>query len=87
MRTASLALPAVPQALRLARAQGLECDVDPEHATYFLSHITIQPTGAPGMAGWRKKLFVAVARNAASPVDYFGLPPERTVQVGEQIPL
>ena len=39
------------------------------------------------MARWREQLFATVARNAASPVEYFGLPPERTVQVGEQIPL
>ena len=36
---------------------------------------------------WRKRLFAAVARNAASPVTYFGLPPERTVQIGSEIPL
>ena len=79
--------PAVPQALRLARAQGLECDADIAHATYFLSHIDIEPTRGPGMAMWRKRLFAAVARNAASPVTYFGLPPERTVQIGSEIPL
>ena len=79
--------PAVPQALRLARAQGLECDADIAHATYFLSHIEIQPTRGPGMALWRKKLFSTIARNAASPVEYFGLPPERTVQLGSEIPL
>ena len=79
--------PAVPQALRLARAQGLECDADIAHATYFLSHITIQPHRGPGMMLWRKRIFAAVARNAASPVEYFGLPPERTVQMGSEIPL
>jgi KUP system potassium uptake protein len=79
--------PAVPQALRLARAQGLECDADISQATYFLSHIDIQPTRGPGMMLWRKRLFAAVARNAASPVEYFGLPPERTIQIGSEIPL
>ncbi len=79
--------PAVPQALRLARAQGLECDADIAHATYFLSHITIQPVRGPGMMLWRKRIFAAFARNAASPVEYFGLPPERTVQMGSEIPL
>jgi KUP system potassium uptake protein len=79
--------PAVPQALRLARAQGLECDADIAHATYFLSHIDIQPTRGPGMMLWRKRLFAGIARNAASPVEYFGLPPERTIQIGSEIPL
>jgi KUP system potassium uptake protein len=39
------------------------------------------------MAGWRKRLFVAMSRNAASPVDYFRLPGERTVTLGSQIEL
>ena len=77
----------IPDALRLARAKGLECDIDVEQPTYFLSRITIHPTGAPGMARWRKKLFVAISRNAASPVDYFRLPDERTITIGSTIPL
>ena len=39
------------------------------------------------MARWRKRLFVAIARNAASPVDYFHLPGDRTVSIGSQIEL
>jgi KUP system potassium uptake protein len=39
------------------------------------------------MARWRKKLFLAVARNAADPVLYFGLPVERTVVMGSHVPL
>jgi KUP system potassium uptake protein len=39
------------------------------------------------MKRWRKDLFVALARNAASPIDAFCLPPERTVMMGSQIPV
>jgi KUP system potassium uptake protein len=39
------------------------------------------------MQRWRKHLFVVLARNAASPVDYFKLPRERTVSIGAQIEL
>jgi len=39
------------------------------------------------MRRWRKKIFVAVTRNAASPVEYFGLPDERTITIGSRIPL
>ena len=42
---------------------------------------------APGMAMWRKKLFVVIARNAANPVAYFGLPDDRTVVMGSHIEL
>jgi KUP system potassium uptake protein len=80
--------PDVPESLRVCRAQGLlERDLDLEHASYFLSRITITPTDAPLMRRWRKKLFVAMARNAASPIDAFGLPSERTVMIGSQVAL
>jgi KUP system potassium uptake protein len=65
----------------------LEGHCDITHATYFLSRITIVPTDAPGMARWRKKLFVTMARNAANPVAYFGLPDERTVVLGSHVEL
>ena len=38
-----------------------------------------------GDAPWRKTLFVAMARNATSPIEHFGLPEERTVIVGSQV--
>jgi KUP system potassium uptake protein len=76
----------VPAALALARKLGLlERNLDLEHASYFVSRITITPTNAPGMMGWRKKLFVTMARNAASPIEAFGLPSERTVMMGSQV--
>ena len=37
------------------------------------------------MAPWRKRLFLATARIAASPVDYFRLPRDRTVILGSAI--
>jgi KUP system potassium uptake protein len=77
----------VPGLLTLAHETGLESDVDVESAVYFLSHVTITPTGTSRMRRWRKHLFIALARNAASPVEFFHLPSERTVTVGSQIEL
>ena len=39
------------------------------------------------MAHWRKKLFVAIARNAANPVALFGLPDYQTVILSSHIEL
>ena len=76
----------VPAALRLAVAAGGEgAGIDVENASYFLSRITIMPSDSPGMWRWRKKLFLAMARNAASPIEHFGLPVERTVTIGSQV--
>jgi KUP system potassium uptake protein len=78
----------VPKLLTLCRKQGLlEKDLDLEHAQYFLSRITITPTDAPPVQHWRKRLFIAMARNAASPIEAFRLPTERTVIIGSQIAL
>jgi KUP system potassium uptake protein len=79
--------PNVPRLLQLAEDRGLECEIDAANASYFLSHVTIVPTTAPGLARWRKRLFVALARNSASPVEYFQLPRDRTVTMGSQIEL
>ena len=78
----------VPEALALARKQGLlERNLDLEHASYFVSRITITPTDAPGLRRWRKSLFIAMARNATSAIDHFGLPSDRTVIMGSQVAL
>ena len=76
----------VPDGLALARKQGLlERNLDLEHASYFVSRMTISPTDAKGMSRWRKRLFIVMARNSASPLAHFGLPPERTVTMGSQV--
>jgi KUP system potassium uptake protein len=78
----------IPEALALARKLGLlDRNLDLEHASYFVSRITITPTDAPGMKRWRKDLFVAMARNAASPIEAFCLPSDRTVTMGSQVAL
>jgi KUP system potassium uptake protein len=76
----------IPRTLRLA-ATRMESEVDLDAVSYFISRITIVPTDAPGMARWRKRLFTAIARNAANPVPYFGLPDDRTVVMGSHIEL
>jgi KUP system potassium uptake protein len=75
----------VPKVLRLARDHGLERPIDVDHATFFLSQGFIVPTAAPGMARWRKRLFIVLWRNAANPIEYFRLPARRTVIVGAEI--
>ena len=80
--------PDVPEALALCRKLGLlERNLDLEHASYFVSRITITPTDAPGMASWRKQVFITMARNAANPIEHYGLPSNRTVIMGSQVAL
>ncbi|HVI35752.1 MAG TPA: KUP/HAK/KT family potassium transporter, partial [Gaiellales bacterium] len=48
--------------------------IDATNASFFLSRGAIRRTRAPGMARWRKVLFLGLAHNAADPAAYFGLP-------------
>ncbi|MDQ2851513.1 MAG: potassium transporter Kup [Actinomycetota bacterium] len=73
----------VPDGLRLAAEQGVP--IDPDDAYYYLSRITVHATGDSAMPRWRKRLFLGMAHNAASPVDYFRLPVDRTVVMGSQV--
>jgi KUP system potassium uptake protein len=75
--------PDVPQALEQLRALGVP--VDPADVTYFLSRETLIATKRPGMALWREKLFILLARNAGRPTDYFRLPGDRVVELGVQV--
>jgi KUP system potassium uptake protein len=78
----------VPEALQLCRKLGLlDRNLDLEHASYFVSRITITPTDAPGMQHWRKQVFITMARNAANPIEHYGLPSDRTVIMGSQVAL
>jgi KUP system potassium uptake protein len=76
----------VPATLRSAAAR-LEREADFDAVSYFLSRISIVPTGDAEMARWRKKLFIAIARNAANPVPYFHLPEDRTVVMASHVEL
>jgi KUP system potassium uptake protein len=75
--------PDVPQALLRAVSLGLE--LDPGDVTYFLGRETIIVTERHGMAIWREKLFVLMARNAVRATAFFRLPPERVVELGVQV--
>ena len=76
----------IPAALRLARKRGLlEKNLDLEHASFFVSKMSMTPTRGPGMRRWRKLLFIALARNATSPIESFGLPIDKTVIVSSHV--
>jgi KUP system potassium uptake protein len=53
--------------------------------TYYLGREQLIPVGSSGMASWRKRLFSVMSRNARSATEYFGIPPNRVVELGAQI--
>ncbi|MCB0974215.1 MAG: potassium transporter Kup [Actinobacteria bacterium] len=60
---------------------------DPDHTAYFLGRERIEATNRPGMAIWRERLFAWMHRNASDPSRYFGIPTERSVDLGIHIDL
>lgn len=75
-----------PEVLRRVGIKGVEGhDVDPEHASYFVSRITLRRTNRPGMSRWRKALFIALAHNAASQAEFLCLPDDQTVVMGGHV--
>jgi KUP system potassium uptake protein len=76
-----------PEVLRRAAATGVEGLSDPGNVSFLVSRITIRRTRQPGMAAWRKALFIALAHNAASQAEYLGLPEHRTVDLSAEVPL
>ena len=81
--------PDLPAALREAsrgRAAGAVRGRGRGHRVVLrLARGDLRRTRAPGMARWRKALFVALAHNAADPSAYFRLPPHRTVTMGSDV--
>jgi KUP system potassium uptake protein len=77
--------PNVPEALELARAQGLETSL--ADTTFFLNKETLIATRGPGMALWREKLFILMSRNAQRATAFFRIPTERVVELGLQVEL
>lgn len=61
------------------------CAIDFANTTFFLGRQSLLATGRSGMAKWRKNLFGVLLRNAPTATDYFGLPPNRVVELGAQV--
>jgi len=77
--------PNVPKAMLLAASFGLP--LEPTKTTFCLGRETLLINGKSSMGRWRKALFAFMSRNAANPAGYFGIPPNRVVELGAQIRL
>lgn len=75
--------PNVPAILELAAARGYEYKMN--LTTFFLGRETLIASERKGMAIWREKLFAGMSLNARSATSFFGLPPNRVVEMGAQI--
>jgi KUP system potassium uptake protein len=77
--------PNVPEVLRCAAQKGLKT-VESD-TSFYLGRETLLTTGRTGMSAWRKALFVVMSRNSRPATSFFGLPPNRVIELGTQIEL
>ena len=75
--------PKVVEILKLAAAAGFESQ--PAETSYYLGRERLLPTGKGRMAGWRKRLYIVMSRNSPSAAEFFGIPPNRAVELGAQL--
>ncbi len=55
--------------------------------SYFLSREQLIISSKRGLSRWRKHLFALTARNSVGALSFFGLPPNRVVELGIQLEL
>jgi KUP system potassium uptake protein len=80
-------VPALLAALPAWAIPGPRLELSQMETSYYLGRETLLPTGPSKMAAWRKRLFIVMARNAQTASAFFGLPPNRVVEMGAQIQL
>jgi KUP system potassium uptake protein len=73
----------VPQALQQCSSPGL--DLTPMRTSWFLSRSTVVPARGSTMANWRQKLFAAMSRGSGSAAQYFRLPDNAVVELGNRV--
>ena len=75
--------PNVPEILALAAERGIIAK--PSETTFYLGRENLIPTGNKPLARWRKRLFIFMQRNARPATEFFGIPPNRVVELGAQM--
>jgi KUP system potassium uptake protein len=52
--------------------------------SFFLSRRSIRASAAYGMPLWQDHVFIGLARDAATATDFYGVPTNRAVELGQQ---
>lgn len=80
--------PNIPEVLEAVDQMGIRCK--PLDTSYFMGRERLIPTKGRAddpfkLPRWRKIVFSILARNARSATEFFGIPPNRVVELGTQI--
>jgi KUP system potassium uptake protein len=69
----------------LRDAESLGVPYDPEATTFFLSREELLPGRRSDLPPLRRRAFMQMARSAQVIADYYGLPPNRVVEIGTRL--
>lgn len=78
--------PKVERIFRLLKLH-TEIKAEEDRTTYYLGRDVLLIDGPERMARWRKVLFAFLMRNSLSATAYYGIPPNRVVELGMQVNL
>ena len=70
-------------ALALARKQGEKFDI--MSTSFFLNRRTFRPSKHQGLPSWQESLFITMTKSAANATDFYRLPTNRVIELGQQI--
>ncbi|MCZ4093537.1 potassium transporter Kup [Sinorhizobium psoraleae] len=73
----------VSQAFPMCRKAGLKFEI--MSTSFFVGRRKLVSDPDTGLPGWQDRLFIAMSHAAIDPSDYFSLPPNRVVEIGEQV--
>jgi KUP system potassium uptake protein len=75
--------PNVPKALALARKQGERFEI--MSTSFFLNRRSFRSAKNEGLPIWQENLFVAMTKSAANATDFYRLPANRVIELGQQL--
>jgi KUP system potassium uptake protein len=75
--------PNVPKALMLARRQGQKFDI--MSTSFFLNRRSFRSATNEGLPEWQEALFVAMTKQASNATDFYRLPVNRVIELGQQL--
>ena len=75
--------PNVPRAMARLRKKGIKFDI--MSTSFFLSRRSFRSHPKEGLPGWQEGLFIAMARSAADATNFYRLPADRVIEIGQQI--
>ncbi len=75
--------PDVPEALRACRPHGIA--YDEMETSFFLGRETLLPSTHSRLGKWRRDWFISLSHSASATKTFFRIPPNRAIELGNQI--